>query len=114
MKRNPVSITNAIGHTIEGGLDDSSDCLILLLSGDAYLQIQSGCYGEDDHYLEVDYDDGTTLVKHGRVNLKNALGARLITQDEVDQFETEKRSKVDRGRAERRALYEALKKEFGE
>jgi hypothetical protein len=114
MKRNPVSLTNALGRTIEGTLNGSSDCLILLLSGDAYLQIQSGCYDEDDHYLEVDYDAGITLVKYGRVNLKDALEARLITQDEIDQFEAEKRSKADKDRADRLAMYERLKQEFGE
>lgn len=113
MKRSPVGLTNAVGRTIEDVLVDDCDCLALLLSGDAYLQIVSGCYDENDHYLEVDFDSGITLVKHGWVSTAEALQHRLITQDEADQFEAEKKAKVDSARADRLALYEQLKREFG-
>lgn len=113
MRRNPVSLTNAVGRTIEDVLDDSSDCMIILLSDDAYLQIMSDYYDEDDHYLKIDFDSGITLVKHGRVSLSEALQHRLITQEEADQFEAEKKSTADKARADRLAMYEQLKREFG-
>ena len=113
MKRSPVGLTNAVGRTIEDVLVDDPDCLILLLSGDAYLQIESGCYDENDHYLEVDFDAGITLVKHGRVSTAEALKHRMITQDEADQFEAEKKAEIEKYRADRLALYEQLKREFG-
>ncbi len=113
MKRIFLTSDEAKGRTVEGVIE-AADVIILLLSGDGAVYIQSGCYDEDDHYCEISYPVGLELVKQHVLKVDEALRYGLIDEDEAERY----RKDLEAAEAEKKQrdwdTYQMLKKRFGD
>jgi len=114
MTRSFLSESEAAGRTIELVEEVDGSAVLILLSGDGALYLQSGCYDEDDHYLEFAYPEGINLLRYGHISPEFALKHNLVTEKEIAAYTASQKAKEAKARADRFAQYEMLKKEFGD
>ncbi len=113
MKRTFLTSDKAAGRTVEAMIENE-DTVLLLLSWDGAVYIQSGCYDEDDHYCEISYPAGLELVKQHVLKVEEALEYNLIDEADAERYRKDREAAEAQKKQKDWDTYQELKKRFGD